>query len=317
MKSFIRRRTGVVLSLVVVSVVSVSGCGGSDTVANPTGDFITKVEPQIQRVVRSAEITQRTLARVSAPNQLPSSRTLLIRQLDLVDEVRAGVSKARPGDDAARPAYVRLNAAVTAHRRYLVQLTRAMGQTGGTGLSTLSSAENLATATTRSWSKVAADGSRAAESIAAAEIGDMSGVRTALRAEAAQSAAQREAARRAEAAEAARREALRTTTPDYPSDAVPSVSMSEARAMTEQAWIMIQNGRYSEAEYLSERALTALAGSGDDREGNAYYNLGLSRLQQGRCGEALGPLSESMTKTGTAQQMKVRSDTYAQAQRCA
>lgn len=314
MTGYRRYGAGFAIPVVVLALVA-SGCGGSNTVKDPKAEYFKQVDPEIQRIAKSAEITQRTLARVSAPNQLSASRTTLVRQLDLVDEARANLTARRPENEAVRPAYARVNNAATAHRRYLVQLTRSMGQTDGKGLATLDSAGKLATTTTQAWSKVSADGSTAADAIASAEIADVSGVRTALRAQATESAAKREEAKRAAAAEAARRTPVPVpVTGDR--GVSPTVSLSEARAMTEQAWILIQNGRYSEAEYLSEQALTALAGSGDAREGNAYYNLGVSRLRQGRCSDALGPLAEATTKTGTSQQQRIRSETYAEAQRC-
>jgi len=109
-----------------------------------------------------------------------------------------------------------------------------------------------------------------------------------------------------------------TVTPSPPPSSPPTsgvVSMSEARAMTERAFTMTREGRYVEAEDLSRRALTALAGSGDPRETNAYYNLGLSLLRQGRCAEALDPLERSLSR-GTTQQLRIRRDTLNEARRC-
>ncbi len=93
------------------------------------------------------------------------------------------------------------------------------------------------------------------------------------------------------------------------------VSLAEARRLTEEAFALNRSRRYAEAERLSRRALTALTGSGDPRETNAHYNLGLSLVRQGRCAEAIDPLQRSLVR-GTDQQIRIRRDTLAEAQRC-
>ncbi len=312
-----RSRTKPAISLAAVAIV-MAGCGGSGSIDDPIQSYLQGVEPQIQRLANSAEFTQRVLARVSTPGQLPESRALLVRQLDLIDEVRTTVAAHRPEDAAARPGHVRLTNAMTAQRRYMVQLTRGMGQKEGKGLPTLESAGKLGATTKRAWAKVSADGSVAAEAIASSDLADVSGVRTALRTEATQAAATRQAAAQRAAAQAAAAERRRQEV--VPSDGgggYAPATRAEARALTDQAWSLIQSGRYSEAEQLSQRAVTALSGTGDGYEGNAYYNLGLSILRQGRCSDALWALGQSTGATGTAQQQRVRHDTYAEALRCA
>ena len=59
-------------------------------------------------------------------------------------------------------------------------------------------------------------------------------------------------------------------------------SFAKAQRMTDDAWEAITEGRPERAVRLMERAVPVLAGSGDEYEGYAYYNLGRGLLDLGR-----------------------------------
>ena len=79
----------------------------------------------------------------------------------------------------------------------------------------------------------------------------------------------------------------RTHTARTPTTAAISASASPQQ-LNNEAWSLMQRGRYAAALPLLQRAVPALRGAGpaDPTEGYANYNLGYTLLQLGRCGEA-------------------------------
>ncbi|MBA3331927.1 MAG: hypothetical protein H0T39_13840 [Actinobacteria bacterium] len=57
--------------------------------------------------------------------------------------------------------------------------------------------------------------------------------------------------------------------------------------LTDQSTGLIRQGRYAEALPLAQRALAGLAGSGQEYEAYANYNVGKSLLGISRCADAL------------------------------
>ncbi len=60
-----------------------------------------------------------------------------------------------------------------------------------------------------------------------------------------------------------------------------------ARALTDQATNLMNQGRYDEALPIAQRALQQLQGTGETYEGYANYNVGRSLVELDRCDEAL------------------------------
>src|SRR5262249_53872158 len=82
-----------------------------------------------------------------------------------------------------------------------------------------------------------------------------------------------------------------TTPPTTPLKPPTTAAISETpnpQQLNDQAWSLMQQGRYAAALPLLERAVPALRGAGpaDPAEGYANYNLGYTLLQLGRCAEA-------------------------------
>jgi len=77
------------------------------------------------------------------------------------------------------------------------------------------------------------------------------------------------------------------TAPATTAAAAQSASVGP-RTLNDQAWGLMQQGRYAEALPLLQQAVPALRGAGpaDPAEGYANYNLGYTLLQLGRCSEA-------------------------------
>jgi serine/threonine protein kinase len=70
---------------------------------------------------------------------------------------------------------------------------------------------------------------------------------------------------------------------------------ADPHALNNRAWSLMQQGRYSSALSLLERAVRGLRGTGptDPVEGFANYNLGVTLLQLNRCPEALPYLEQA------------------------
>jgi hypothetical protein len=71
------------------------------------------------------------------------------------------------------------------------------------------------------------------------------------------------------------------------------LSIDEAKGLNDQAFGLMQEGRYEEALPLAQQALAALEGSGDDYEAFANYNVGRSLIELGRCEEGLTYIDRS------------------------
>jgi hypothetical protein len=95
------------------------------------------------------------------------------------------------------------------------------------------------------------------------------------------------------------------------------VSFDRAQRMTDDAWAEIQRGRPEKAVKLMERAIPALAGSGDPYEGYAYYNLGRGLLDLGACEAAVPHLQASLGQPGSPAQLSERAEMLRRARDCA
>jgi eukaryotic-like serine/threonine-protein kinase len=82
-----------------------------------------------------------------------------------------------------------------------------------------------------------------------------------------------------------------TTTTTSPTTESPSVD--EAKQLNDQAFGLMQEGRYEEALPLAQRALAGLEGSGEIEEAYANYNVGRSLIELGRCEEGLPYIDRS------------------------
>jgi eukaryotic-like serine/threonine-protein kinase len=87
-----------------------------------------------------------------------------------------------------------------------------------------------------------------------------------------------------------------TVTPPPPASAASSIS--EARSLNNQAFALMQQGRYAEALPLAQRALARLRGSGVIDEAYANYNVGRSLIELGRCDEGLPYIDRSEALQG-------------------
>jgi serine/threonine-protein kinase len=105
-----------------------------------------------------------------------------------------------------------------------------------------------------------------------------------------------------------------TTAPAAPTNAP---SLAKAQRMTDDAWQEITRGRPEKAVRLMERAVPALAGSGDPYEGFAYYNLGRGLLDLGECQEAIPHLEASLAQPGSEAQLSERAEMLDRARACA
>jgi eukaryotic-like serine/threonine-protein kinase len=81
-----------------------------------------------------------------------------------------------------------------------------------------------------------------------------------------------------------------TTTTAAPAE---SPSVGEAKQLNDQAFGLMQEGRYGEALPLAQQALAGLEGSGEIDEAYANYNVGRSLIELGRCEEGLPYIDRS------------------------
>ena len=81
--------------------------------------------------------------------------------------------------------------------------------------------------------------------------------------------------------------------PPSPPPGGGTVSMAEARQLTDQATAAMRNGDYETAVALAEQALTRLSGTGDIYEAYASYDAGNSYAELGDCARALPLLDRS------------------------
>ena len=93
-------------------------------------------------------------------------------------------------------------------------------------------------------------------------------------------------------------------------------SLDHARRMTDDAWAEIERGRPEKAVRLMQRAVPALAGSGDPYEGYALYNLGRGLLDLGACDQAVPSLTASLARPGSRAQLAERAETLRRARAC-
>jgi tetratricopeptide (TPR) repeat protein len=77
-----------------------------------------------------------------------------------------------------------------------------------------------------------------------------------------------------------------------------TVSMAEARELTDQATAAMRDGDYETAVELAEQALTRLSRTGDIYEAYASYNAGRSYAELGDCERALPLLDRSQEVQG-------------------
>jgi serine/threonine-protein kinase len=75
--------------------------------------------------------------------------------------------------------------------------------------------------------------------------------------------------------------------------ATESPSVDEAKQLNDEAFGLMQEGRYEEALPLAQRALAGLEGSGEIEEAYANYNVGRSLIELGRCEEGLPYIDRS------------------------
>jgi eukaryotic-like serine/threonine-protein kinase len=87
-----------------------------------------------------------------------------------------------------------------------------------------------------------------------------------------------------------------TTTTTTPT--TETVALDEARRLNDQAFGLMNEGRYEEALPIAQRALASLEGSGDQYEAFANYNVGRSLIELGRCEEGLPYIDRSQELQG-------------------
>ena len=96
----------------------------------------------------------------------------------------------------------------------------------------------------------------------------------------------------------------------------PEPTAGEAVALTDRSTAALEAGETSDGLALAERALRALAGSGESYEGNASYNRGRALIDLGRCEEAVPALERAVAVGGTDWQMRVRRAALGEARAC-
>jgi serine/threonine protein kinase len=90
-------------------------------------------------------------------------------------------------------------------------------------------------------------------------------------------------------------EATTGTTATTATRAPGTVSANEAAQLNDQAFALMNDGRYAEALPMLEQAIRALRGTGDLAEAYTSYNLAKTRLELGRCDEVVELLERSQS----------------------
>ena len=83
----------------------------------------------------------------------------------------------------------------------------------------------------------------------------------------------------------------------------PPPQGADGVALTDQSTSLLNEGRYEEALPVAQRALAALAGSGELYEAYANYNVGKALLELGRCAEAIPYFDRSEQIQGERQEI--------------
>jgi eukaryotic-like serine/threonine-protein kinase len=83
------------------------------------------------------------------------------------------------------------------------------------------------------------------------------------------------------------------TTTTTTADTTETPSVDEAKALNDQAFGLMNEGRYEEALPLAQQALAGLEGSGEIEEAYANYNVGRSLIELGKCDEGLPYIDRS------------------------
>ncbi|MFL6018975.1 MAG: protein kinase domain-containing protein [Gaiellaceae bacterium] len=88
-----------------------------------------------------------------------------------------------------------------------------------------------------------------------------------------------------------------TSSPPPTTTATPQPAAAGPHTLNDQAWGLMQQGRYEEALPLLQKAVPALTGlgPGDPAEGYANYNLGYTLVQLGSCSEGQTYLERAQT----------------------
>ena len=98
-----------------------------------------------------------------------------------------------------------------------------------------------------------------------------------------------------------------------PATTTAAAPSSDPAALNDQAWSLMQQGRYEDALPLLEQAVPQLQGRGDLTEAYASYNLGYTLVQLGRCSEAIPYLEQSRAIQPDRKEVK---DALKQAKHC-
>jgi serine/threonine-protein kinase len=108
--------------------------------------------------------------------------------------------------------------------------------------------------------------------------------------------------------------------PDEPAPEEPSTAgaptIDEAVALTDESTAALEDGDSEGGLALAERALLALADTGEPYEGNARYNRGRALIDLGRCDEAVPHLERSVAVGGSDWQLGVRRAALEEARAC-
>jgi hypothetical protein len=95
-----------------------------------------------------------------------------------------------------------------------------------------------------------------------------------------------------------RRTTTATTTGTTATTAPGAVSAAEAGRLNDQAFALMNAGRYDEALPMLEQAIRPLRGTGTLTEAYTSYNLAATRLELGRCDDVIALLDRSQAIQG-------------------
>lgn len=175
---------GGVAALLLIALVAVLVRGGGGSEQAPESATGARHAAQIKRPLTllnaSAVATSKALARVAEPGELAAFNRAAERQLDVVEEARAGLTSVdvSPAD---RRAQSRLIAAAAAQRRYLVQLGRASaGTPSAASLSALNRARRAGGQTISAYETFFALVPAAPDAITSTDLTDTAGLRSAI-----------------------------------------------------------------------------------------------------------------------------------------